>query len=305
MKFSAVVFLSLLLWGCAQQQPLLERAPVPKAKGWDGVIEGYSVWPDRVQETSGLASRGGLLWTINDSGDGPYLYALDPQHNIVKTIKVGNAKNIDWEELAQDETYLYIADCGNNRGRRIELQIYKVTWSDLQSTRSGGIISPEILRFNYADRPENVTPKSHNLDCEALTVVNDELWLFTKNRENEQTHLYKLDKSATEQSVTLTERFDVKGLVTAADYDPVTKRLALLGYAKQKIFGHSFLWIVPMTDRPNWEGAHRTYIQPYAQWEALVWDRERNGRLVLSTEKSLLLDVGVGELNLTVPTEFP
>ncbi|WP_415903787.1 hypothetical protein ACMXYW_09070 [Neptuniibacter sp. QD48_55] len=304
MKLLAVILFSFFLWGCGQKK-VVEKAPAAKAKGWDGVIHNYTVWPDRVQETSGLASHDGLLWTINDSGDGPYLYALDAQHNIVKVIKVENAKNIDWEELAQDESFLYIADCGNNRGRRIELQIYKVAWKDLESTRAGGVVSPEVLKFRYADRPAKVAPKSHNFDCEALTVVNNELWLFTKNRENEQTHLYKLDKSEAEQSVTLTERFDVEGLVTAADYDPVTKRLALLGYAKQKIFGHSFLWVVPMTDAPNWEEARRTYIQPYAQWEALVWDRENNGRLVLSTEKSLLLDVGVGELNLTVPTEIP
>lgn len=305
MKYLIVISLSIILSGCLKQQSIDTLNSSSQAKGWDGVIERYSVWPDRVQETSGLASHDGLLWTINDSGDGPYLYALDSKHNIFKTIIVDSAKNVDWEELAQDESYLYIADCGNNLGRRVELQIYKVAWKDLQATESVDNVPSKMLRFSYADRPSQVPPKSHNLDCEALTVVNDELWLFTKNRENEQTHLYQLNKNELQQSVSLTERFAVDGLVTAADYDPVTKKLALLGYAKQKIFGHSFLWIAPVTDRLIWNEARRTYLQPYAQWEALVWDREQNGRLVLSTEKSLLLDVGVGELNFTVPTEFP
>jgi len=277
-----------------------EQAPADKpvkAKAWDGVVEQFAVWPSEVQETSGLAYKSGLLWTMNDSGDGAFIYAVNDQQQRVKKVAIQGAVNIDWESLAQDEDYLYIADCGNNRGRRDSLQIYKVSWQSLLEADSGAEVSASKLEFSYADKPLKVAPKNHNYDCEALTVVKDELWLFSKNRKDEKTNLYRLDKELASQTVAITATYEVDGLVTAADYDPDTQRLALLGYAKQKIFGHSFLWIVPVADLPDWQNARRAKLHPYAQWEALVWDGDRKGLLRLTAERSILLDVGTGTLN--------
>lgn len=290
--FSGLVACSRVLDQSSQLEPELT-----KAKGWDGAIEQFSVWPSEVQETSGLAYKAGLLWTINDSGDGAFVYALNERHEVVKKLRIQDAVNIDWEAMAQDEDYLYIADCGNNRGRRNLLQIYKVSWQSLVLANSGAEVASKKMEFNYADKPVKVAPRDHNFDCEALTVVKDELWLFSKNRKDEKTNLYRLDKELASQTVAITATYEVDGLVTAADYEPSTQRLALLGYAKQKIFGHSFLWIVPVTDRPQWQNARRTKLHPYAQWEALVWDGANKGQLRLSAERSILLDVGTGYLD--------
>ena len=42
----------------------------------------------------------------------------------VRTIKIDNAKNDDWEELAEDDEFIYIGDFGNNNGKRKNLCIY-------------------------------------------------------------------------------------------------------------------------------------------------------------------------------------
>ncbi|MBE0641820.1 MAG: hypothetical protein IH599_07280, partial [Bacteroidales bacterium] len=36
-------------------------------------------WPSRVKETSGLAVVENTIWTFNDSGGKPRLYAIDPE----------------------------------------------------------------------------------------------------------------------------------------------------------------------------------------------------------------------------------
>ena len=83
--------------------------------------------PDEVDENSGLAYLNGKLWTINDSGGLPVLYALDTTNGqIVQRIAIANAVNIDWESLADDDQYIYIGDFGNNSGNRDDLSIYRV-----------------------------------------------------------------------------------------------------------------------------------------------------------------------------------
>lgn len=301
MRLFICVFLMLFVAGCSIQS----YQSVPAAVEWSGDVRLLATLPDKIQETSGLAEKDGLLWTINDSGDKPVLYGLNSMHQLVKQVNVYGARNIDWESLAQDSDTLYIADCGNNRGKRRVLQIYKVLWDDLNAVASGGKVKATVINISYANRPDKVNPKSHNLDCEALTVVNDELWLFTKNRGDQKTNLYRIDKNAAEQTLSPVAYYPVEGLVTAVDYDHKSKRLAILGYGKNVLFGQSFIWIVPVESMPVWEKAKRLKLHPYAQWESVYWQNEGgNGRLLLTSERSPLLDVAIGELLFPVRDDY-
>ncbi|MBL6943693.1 MAG: T9SS C-terminal target domain-containing protein, partial [Bacteroidales bacterium] len=86
--------------------------------------------PPEIQESSGLAYFNEKLWTINDSGGLPVIYAFDTiVGQIVQRIIVDNAINIDWESLATDDDYIYIGDFGNNLGNRDDLAIYIVSKS--------------------------------------------------------------------------------------------------------------------------------------------------------------------------------
>lgn len=80
-----------------------------------------------MRETSGLICFNELFWTHNDSGGRPEIYGLDTQKGKIKaTVIVSNASNVDWEEIAQDDQYVYVGDFGNNRGVRRDLCIYKI-----------------------------------------------------------------------------------------------------------------------------------------------------------------------------------
>ena len=306
-KITFLTLLTVLLSGCSslsKEKHLDESQQV----SFGNSVQLLSRLADEIGETSGLAQSKGLLWTINDSGDGPYLYALDQQFQLQKKIYVADAENIDWEELAQDKEYLYVADCGNNRGYRQKLQIYKVRWDELESIdkNSGGSVSAETLTFEYKNRVRDSSTKDHNYDCEALASVGDELWLFTKNRKDQKTNLYRLNKHEKFQAVASSSVFDVGGLITAADYVSETNYLALMGYEKNYIFGQSFVWLVPLIQgdpiQPDWSRAQHHKLSIYAQWEAILWDRfGLHTKLLLTSEKSPLLDVSIGEIRVGLP----
>lgn len=306
-KIAYLTLLSALLGGCSSLSTE-KRLDEGQQVSFGNSVQLLSTLADEIRETSGLAQNKGLLWTINDSGDGPYLYALDKQFQLQKKIFVSDAENIDWEELAQDEEYLYIADCGNNRGYRQKLQIYKIRWDQLESIgkNSDRSVTAEALNFEYKDRVKESGTKDHNYDCEALASVGDELWLFTKNRKDQKTNLYRLNKHEQFQSVASSSGFDVGGLITAADYARETNYLVLMGYEKNYLFGQSFIWLVPLIQgdplQPDWSRAKYHKLSIYAQWEAILWDRSGlHTKLLLTSEKSPLLDVSIGEIRVGLP----
>ena len=262
-------------------------------------IESLKYLPDEVSETSGLARFGGYLWTINDSGGKDAVYAFRAQdYEFKKRIKIGDSKNIDWESLAQTDTHLFIADCGNNNGKRKTLDIYKVSWKKLIKAKDKEKVASKKISFQYADRNKYDQGKGHNYDCEALTVVGEKLWLFTKNRGDLQSRLYILDASKSRQAINPAVTLPVSGLITAADYHQKSGKLVLLGYQKASVFGQSFIWIIDVkSGLPVWESARYHTILPYGQWEAVIWQDDKT--LLLTSEKSPLGTQQIGRIQLS------
>ena len=63
----------------------------------------------KVTETSGLIYFDNSFWTINDSGNENVLYRIDEKSGSVSAeIKIKNSVNTDWEELTQDQDYVYV-----------------------------------------------------------------------------------------------------------------------------------------------------------------------------------------------------
>ena len=74
--------------------------------------------PKQIDETSGLEFFKDTFLTHNDSGGKASLYAFNEAGIILKEYSIMGAENIDWEDIAQDENYIYISDTGNNKGKR-------------------------------------------------------------------------------------------------------------------------------------------------------------------------------------------
>ena len=123
----------------ATQVHALQADTVPRAEAAATLV---AALPRLVEESSGLAvSRQypGVLWTHNDSGDGPYLYAVGFDGSLIQRIRLSDARARDWEDISlgpcpdrwPDRRWcLYIADTGNNDRDRETLHIYVVPEPD-------------------------------------------------------------------------------------------------------------------------------------------------------------------------------
>ena len=152
-------------------------------------VEFVTEFPDLLEESSALALADEVVWTLNDSGNSAVLFALSLQGQVLAEVSIGNARNIDWESLAQDESHFFVADTGNNLNSRDRLVIYRIPKPRLDSED----ITAELISIRYAGY-ESGNMSSHNFDAEALAVRGDELWLFSKNRGNGNSDLYRLPK---------------------------------------------------------------------------------------------------------------
>lgn len=188
-------------------------------------------------ENSGMIFWNNRLWQHNDGGGSPAIYATDTTANtILRTVTVTGASNIDWEDIAQDDTHIYIGDFGNNaNGARTDLKIYKVSKSSIVNTTGDLSVTAEVIAFRYSDQPQNPTPVAGNItdfDCEAMVVQGEKVYLFTKQWTGLQTTLYELPNSSGTHTATKLASLDVNGLVTGADILPSRRIIALTGYTK-------------------------------------------------------------------------
>jgi hypothetical protein len=185
---------------------------------------------NKVHETSGLLLWNDQVWTHNDSGGEPALFAIDQSTGkVIRKVVITNATNVDWEDLAQDDDYIYIGDFGNNKGSRKDLKICKVRKSDVQSKTA---VEADVISFSYSDQT-TFTPtglEKTNYDCEAFIAYEDNLFLFSKNWEDGKTRLYKLSKVPGSYTAEHISELDVHGLITGATIVPDKRVIVLTGY---------------------------------------------------------------------------
>lgn len=146
---------------------LLQAAPPPQ------ITRTGEIQSPRVRESSGVAvsrTHPDVLWTHNDSGDRPYIYATDLSGADRGALLVPGADAVDWEEMAlgpcpstaaapAGRHCLYLADTGDNLERRASVIVYAVpepdpptSPADTQRTTA----APVTLRLRYSDGPHDV-----------------------------------------------------------------------------------------------------------------------------------------------------
>ncbi len=185
--------------------------------------------PEEVKETSGLIFFNDKVITHNDSGDAPNLYEIDTISGLItRTITISNATHVDWEDISQDDTHIYIADIGNNNGSRQDLTIYKVLKSDY--TASNSIIA-EVITFSYEDQTDFTSlPNNNNFDAEAISVYQNSIFIFTKNWIDFKTNAYKIPTTIGNHVATKVSSYDSLGLITGSSYNPADDSFLLCGY---------------------------------------------------------------------------
>ncbi len=197
--------------------------------------------PKTVNETSGLIYWRDSFWTLNDSDNKNELYRLNPINGkVIQTIIISNASNYDWEEVTQDDDYIYIGDFGNNYGNRENLRVFKIHKSDIPDSVDVSVIA-DTIAFRYGNQDDFTTKNlSNDFDCEAMIALGDSLYLFSKNWVSGTTRVYALPKNRGNYVISPIDEFDVNGLITGAAFDHDNSRIVLIGYRNY----FPFVWIL-------------------------------------------------------------
>jgi hypothetical protein len=226
------------------------------------------VLSDSIIETSGLIAFDNLLWTHNDDHD-TTIYGLDLVGKIRRKIKLENVINTDWEEISQDENHLYIGDFGNNyQGNRKDLHILKIEKSTLFT------IKPKIekISFSYSNQTDfNIQKRNKNdFDCEAFVVLQDSIYLFTKQWKSEKTGIYVLPKIPGNYVALLKTTLNVRGLVTGATVFSSEEKIVLCGYSKKH---PPFLYVLSDFKNTDFKNANKRKVKlrlPFHQIEGIA-----------------------------------
>lgn len=199
--------------------------------------------PKSVRESSGLETGDapGTFITHGDAGNAPTLFEVSRKGQLLRTITVPGAANIDWEDITRDTSgNLYICDTGDNDNKRQQLQLYKLSLKNPSKA--------DLITFEYPDRKQGksqANARSASFDCEAAFWYNRKIYLLTKDRENGQwTKLYELPDKKGHYQAKLIGSYAVDGKITAADLSPDHKTLVLLSNGKLHVYkpsGTNFL----------------------------------------------------------------
>lgn len=220
-SFKDYYFLILLiLFSCSTEQ---EKEMYESA-----VILESIVLPKVINETSGLEILNEVFITHNDSGGEPSLYFFNLNGEIINSVKLDEESfwqiyNIDWEDVAADEDYIFIADTGNNFGNRDNLNIIKVKTNDFSID--------DKIDVAYKDQETFIPRPKHKYDAEALFLIEDKIAMLSKDRSNLFTDLYLIDKESSSRQVLESKvTYDVNSLITGGDYNEELRLLALVSY---------------------------------------------------------------------------
>ncbi len=196
--------------------------------------------PDQLSEISGLAAsrqQEGVLWVHNDSGAGPLVYAVNTRGKLLGTFRLKGAGSVDWEDMAigpapDGGSYLYLADIGDNNGRRSSVQVYRVKEPKVNLNNTDA--NPPVVILEHVDRYDiqySIGPR----DAEAFMVdpLTGDFYIVTKREW--QNLLFHAKAPAPGSKLTLEPvgRFLFAG-TTAGDISPDGMGVLLRRYASAR-----------------------------------------------------------------------
>ena len=216
------LLVGLILFGCSNKE--IDSADIDSAD-----IVSKIVLPKIINETSGLEFYNNNFITHNDSGGEPSLYVFNEMGEVIETIGLNKnpdfeIENNDWEDITNDNEYLFVADTGNNFGNRDNLNIIRVS-------KGPDFMVDGIIEISYSDQESFFPRPKHKYDAEAIIVIEDKIALFSKDRETLNTDLYLVDKNQNGSQILTSEvSYNVNILITGGDYDEDRNLLALVSY---------------------------------------------------------------------------
>lgn len=129
----------------------------------------------RITESSSLVvstDHPGLVYTANDSGDGPFVYVLDRSGRLVGTTTLRGVDPIDVEAMSPGLAgSLIVADIGDNDAVRRSVQVYRIA----QPATGNHTVTADKVDLTYADGPRDAESAVYDAATGRLFVVSKEI----------------------------------------------------------------------------------------------------------------------------------
>ncbi len=176
-----------------------------------------------IHESSGVAKSAkyeGVFWTHGDSGNPAELFAVQAGGELVARIPVAEAPNLDWEDVAVSDGFIYVGDIGNNYGLLRVRVVYKFAEPDPHAAAIEAIKPLASYRYKYPDEP---------FDAEALIVRGGQIYVIRKARGKAST-IYRLTPTADKHMALCPVRTLPFGWITGADLSPDGRYLVTVSH---------------------------------------------------------------------------
>jgi hypothetical protein len=168
--------------GCAALGVLIMPGGVARARADDGPKKLCTIKDPRIVESSGLAAsrrHPGIVYTFNDSGGLPQVYALGPDCRTRATLTFAGARNRDWEAMALGPDGIYVGDIGDNLGGAWPyVTVYRIPEPARLRSQT---LRATAYRIKYADGPRNaetlmIDPRTGRLYIASKSLGGDSLY---------------------------------------------------------------------------------------------------------------------------------
>ncbi|MGV4987709.1 WD40 repeat domain-containing protein [Streptomyces sp. NRAIS4] len=188
--------------------------------------QGFTIKDPRIAESSGLAAshlHPGIYWTHNDSGDGPYIYAVDSRTG--KTVAritlrgIGAPRDVEAISIGPHNE-IYLGDIGDNLGGKWPyVWIYRLP--EPKQLRDQTVNATQYV-VKYANGPR---------DAESLIVHPKTGRVYIIDKKEDGGHLYEGPAALSTSGANIFKPVAAVDLwATDAAFSPDGRQLAVRGY---------------------------------------------------------------------------
>lgn len=228
MKFKAM-FLSFVMIASQNGQACINwLAPHPLGELNSNIDEASGI------EVSTINPK--ILYHINDSGDGPYIYLTNRSGQNAGTVEINNFDPKDTEDLSigscphKKANCLYVGDIGDNKQVRSSIKVVILEEDKVFNKKS---VNPShIITLKYPEGPQNAESMAIHPNGDLFIATKDEYssslyWLPKKQLLNKGAYLKKIAVMKFSKIKDLSSK---RNLATSMDISPDGKKFIVLTY---------------------------------------------------------------------------
>ena len=266
--------------------------------------------PQSLSEVSGLvlSSNPDYLWAHTDSGGEPELYLINRSGTVLRTYRIRNISNVDWEDIAigpcvpwGEKSCIFIADTGDNLFSRTNKRVLAIEEPDVSGTitKNSTKYKIDLLHtWNIQYPASSASADLSNPDAESSMVRpgSGEIYIVSKHSDGGVQSLYEMSRFGSDAGAlrslgsysfnsTLNEMASYLSLfnaTTSAEFAPNGHRFAIRTYAS--------IYEYDLTAYPNMADAFQHPNERFKslelQGESVTYDSDGKS-FITSGEKKL------------------